>query len=219
VNNALDHPRLIRTKAQFSLRWLFAVTTAVAICAFVFSLTGLLETGLIAIALALVGIGTNLAWRAAGRMALAVGIIAAWFAVVDYSCFWEGCDHCRSHWFVTEVRVLHRPVWSRSYYDHSPLLRWIADDLGVPCPHKYVRWPVWRFWGCVWPQVFWSGTCCLSTDEEWYSHEVRQRVQTLGQNEPTVGREFQKALVDRNHVLLKSVIQRIHDEAIAVNPP
>jgi hypothetical protein len=205
-------------RPQFSLRWLFAVTTAIAVCAFVFSLTGLLETILVAIAIAHVGVGVHLTWPLARRMAFAWGAMVGWFAVMDYSCFWEGCDHCHSHWFVTEVRVLHRPVWSRPYEDHSPLLGRVADDLGAPCPHEFTRWRVWRFWGCVWPQVSWSGTCCIATEDEWYSPEVREQVRAIGRQDPALGREFQRALVDRNHLCVKRIMQKIRKDATASNP-
>ncbi|HUE70279.1 MAG TPA: hypothetical protein VMP01_05265 [Pirellulaceae bacterium] len=202
-----------RYRLQFSLRWLFVVVTAIAVCALVYRITGLVESIGVAVAFVLCGICINLPplrFRRSLRgilLALAAGIV--WMVGVDYSYFWEGCGYCRSHWNVEEVRVFHQPVWSRQSEDHLPSIRLIAEDLGAPCPHRYERWHLNRLWGFLLlgpPNI--NGTCCLAGGD-WYVHADRDYVRAIGARDPKIGVEFQKALIEHDHKTLKRLLDEV----------
>lgn len=182
-------------RAQFNLRWLFALITLCALCALVYRLTGPYETAFIAIALTLL---VACVWQWKGRaiwlrwIMLAVPAAMIWMASMDLSYFHEGCPHCNSHWDRGELRLLHQPFWSWKGQDHFPTWKLIADDLGAPCPHDYQRTHRLRFWGLWWPgSPFINGTCCLS-GRDWYDDAARQRVRDLAAGDPDLGHEFQQ---------------------------
>jgi hypothetical protein len=209
VRGLREPPRL-----QFSLRWLFVVVTATALCALVYRLTGAVETAGVAVAFVLCGLCLKMPQcRHRGLLQgglLAIATLILWIVGVDYSVFWEGCDHCNSHWDVEEIRIFHQPVLSRQGEDHSPSLRLIAEDLGAPCPHAYGRWHKWRLWGFFWPgPPFINGILSLSGGD-W--REDQDHVRSLGRRDSKIGREFQSALIKQDY---KTVSRLISD----VRPP
>jgi hypothetical protein len=90
----------------------------------------------------------------------------------------------------------------------------ICEDLGSPCGHKVDRWEKWRFWGLVWPQVFHNGISGLSGGDDWYSPDVRRRVQDIGRSEPQLGEELLEALQSDNWAAVKKIVAKIHAEAV-----
>jgi hypothetical protein len=202
-----------KSSFRFSLRWLFALTTAIAICALVFRIAGRDEAIGNAIALLLLAI----AWRFRTRRivkwpAVVLAVIAVWFSTVDYRWTVEHCRHCPSHWDVTEYRILHCPIWSKQYPDHSPFHAMVCDDLGSPCPHATESWEKWRLWGLYWPRVCHNGTCCMNEDAQWYSAAVRQHVKEIGKREPTLGDEYRQAVRDRRWPTVWKIVMRIQTE-------
>jgi hypothetical protein len=196
-------------RVQFSLRWLFVIVAVVAVCAWVYRLAGLVESLGVSLGFILCGICLILPKfrfrRSLRGVLLATASLILWMVGIDYSLYWEGCEHCLSHWDVEEIRVFHQPVWSRQGDDHSPALRLTAEDLGAPCPHDYQRWHKWRLWGLFWPgPPFFNGTCCL-TGGDWYHGEIRGRVQSLAAQDPGLGEEFRKqGLLRHNPAYLQS---------------
>ncbi len=200
-------------RLQFSLRWLFVVVTATAVCALVYRLSGLVETVGVAVSLLLCGVCLKMPrfrhsrWLRGGLLALAT--IVVWMVGVDGSVFWEGCQYCGSHSFIHEFRLFHQPVWSRKGYDHQPTLKLIAEDLGSPCPHQYQRSQKDRQWGLIWPgPPLVSGVCCLE-DGDWYVGAYRDHVRTLGVRDPQIGKDFQKALLEQNHQTVKKLLSEL----------
>jgi hypothetical protein len=204
-----------KTSFRFGLRWLFALTTAAALCAFVLRMAGRDEAIGIAIAYLLAAIG----WRFRTRRivkwsAYALAAIAVWFSTVDYRWTVDRCQHCPSSWSVFEVRVLHQPIWLWKSSDHSPLIAMMCEDLGSPCEHEVDRWEKWRVWGLVWPRVFHNGIVGLSGGGDWYSPEVRRLVQEIGRNEPQLGEELLEALRSDNRPVVKRIVARIYAETV-----
>ena len=198
-------------RVQFTLRWLFAFVTAIAVCAAVFRITSWVETAGVAVA---IGVGT-IAWmlprfrfHLAARGGLAFLAVATfWTVAVDYSLFREGCPNCHSHYFVAEYRVFRQPVWSWKGEDHCPTLRLIGEDLGAPCQHQYERWHKWRVWGLFIPGApFHNGICCLAGGE-WYVTADRDRMRQMGKENPKLGPEFrEQVFVQQNWAYSKQFI-------------
>jgi len=199
------------------LRSLFAATTACALCALVYRLTGGFETVVVAFAIVVCAVCVGkwkyrLYWLRGILMAACAA--AVWMVGVDYSEFREGCEHCGSHWSVGEARVFHQAIWTRKSPDHFPIWKMIAEDLGAPCPHHYERWHKIRLWGLIWPGPPWqNGTCCLSSKDSqtWYEEVGRTRVKALAASDPEVAAEFrQRALQEQDLTYLRSFLTRIH---------
>ena len=99
-------------RLQFSLQWLFVIVTKTAVCALVYRLTGLVETAGVAIFFVLCGVSLNMPpfrYRKLLRgILLALATVIVWTDSVDYSYFWEGCEHCHGHWNVEEIRIFHQ---------------------------------------------------------------------------------------------------------------
>lgn len=204
-------------RLQFSLRWLFVIVAASAVCALVYRVTGAVETAGVAVSFLLCGLCLNLPmfrFRRSLRCALlAMATIIVWLVGVDYSRFQDRCVHCNSHWDVEEVRIFHQPVWSRTGKDHQPTLRLIAEDLGAPCLHDYQRWQYQRAWGFVLPGPPWvCGTCCISGGD-WYVGEDRDYVRSLGARDPKVGEEFQSALLKHDYQTVRRLVSEVRPPA------
>jgi hypothetical protein len=198
---------------RFGLRWLFALTTAAALCAFVFRIAGRDEAIGIAIACLLAAIGWQFRTRGIVKWpAFALAAVAVWFSTVDYRWTVDRCQHCPSSWSVFEVRVLHQPVWSWKSPDDSPIIAMICEDLGSPCEHDVDRWEKYRFWGLIWPRVFHNGIVGLSGGDNWYVPDVRRRVQEIGRNEPQLGEELLEGLRSDNRPVVKKIVARIYAE-------
>jgi hypothetical protein len=209
-------PSSLPLRGQFNLRWLFAALTASALCALVFRLTGPVETIGVSIALFLyclccAGQNAQPRWLVQ-RLLVTTASAVLWMVAVDFSWFREDCEDCRSHWDVTEVRILRQPVWSWRGEDHCPTFRLAAEDLGAPCQHRFARWQKWRLWGFVYGSPFFNGTCCFSGDE-WYRGEYRDCVRTMGKKDPKLGEEYRAALLADNSMYLRkffaSIRQRV----------
>jgi hypothetical protein len=213
----MDAPQR-RFRIQFNLRWLFVAMTACAFCALVYRLAGAFEANVVGVALIVTGVcvAQRQRWSRWIRVPLlAVAAIAAWMVAVDVSWFSSGCKHCFHEWDVMEVRVFHQPLWSRREPEHYPLFKMVAEDLGAPCPHDYERFHWIRMWGLVWPgPPFFNGTRGLSTKnaKPWYDDDARARVRSLAADEPELGKEFQRALLDHNPPEIRAIVSRVRQE-------
>jgi hypothetical protein len=187
-------------RAQFGLRWLFGLTAAVAVCAFVYRQAGRDEAIGVAIAFGLLAIGLiGRQRRRLRRTAFVAAGLAAWIALVDYVMYHVTCDRCHGRWIEEEVRVLHQPIWSRSTFTSgSSVFPLIAEDLGVPCPHHCEYYTLRRFWGFIWPRTLHSGIIGIAGDNRWYDAEMREYVQKAGAADPALSQHFQTALRTRD---------------------
>lgn len=129
----------------------------------------------------------------AGVLALA----AMWFLTVDGSWFVEDCDYCHMGWDVMQYRVCGVVIHERRLPSETIMAK-IAEDLGVPCPHKVRRWHKYRFWGLVYPACpAISGIYRIGDDREWYDERAAELVRLMGRENPDLAREYrQKVLLD-----------------------
>jgi hypothetical protein len=206
---------------QLSIRGLFAVLTAAAVCALVLRQCGWIESLGVGAALVLAGLVIRLRGREHSPMLrVGCGVLAGlilWVVGVDFSRFREGCDYCHSHWDLAEYRVFGCVVHTWKGANHSPTLSRIADDLGAPCPHEVTRWHKWRLWGIVfYASPFHNGTCCIS-DGGWYDERQRAVVRSLAQQYPDLGPEFrERVLLNRDYAFLQKFYANL---AIASQQP
>jgi hypothetical protein len=198
-------------RAQFGLRWLFALTAAVAVCAFVYRKTGRDEAIGVAIAFGLLAIGLVVKQRRwFRRTAFVAAGLAAWIATVDYVLYHVSCDRCYGKWDVREVRFLNQPLWTRITHD-SVVVSHVLEDLGQPCAHEMQhRLLLWRFWGLIVPQVLFTGTLGISGDDSWYDSRARSIVRQFGADNPDKGRELSEALARNDHPAILAIMTEIH---------
>jgi hypothetical protein len=204
----------VNSRFQFSLRWLFLATAAAAATALVYRVAGRDEAIGVASACVLAALGWRFrAHQFVKEVSFSMAAVVAWFSCIDFSWTVEHCRHCPSHWDVSEVRVLHRPVWSWRGPDHQSFHALVFEDLGSPCPHQVERWQKWRLWGLILPGEFQNGTCCLDGEATWYTSEVRQRVRELGRREPHLGEELREAVRNKDWTASGAIMARIHAQA------
>ncbi len=203
-------------KSQFGMRWLFALTAAVAVCAFVYRQAGRDEAIGVATAFGLLAIGLVVKQRRwLRRTAFAAAGLAAWIATVDYVLYFVKCDHCHGEMLVREVRFLHQPVWTRTTHD-SVVLAHVLEDLGEPCTHDMQhRLLLWRFWGLIVPQLLFTGTLSISGDDSWYDSRAREIVRQFGTENPDKGRELSEALARKDHLTIRAIMADIHTRTAA----
>jgi hypothetical protein len=202
-------------RAQFGLRWLFALTAAVAVCAFVYRQSGRDEAVGVAIAFGLLAIGLVVKQRRwLRRTAFVAAGLSAWIATVDYVMYLVKCDRCYGAWIEEEVRVLHQPIWSRSMITSgSSVFPLIAEDLGAPCPHQMKYHTLRRFWGFIWPRTLRSDIIVLPMDRSRYDKGMREHVRNVGAADRALAQRFQSALENHDFASLGKYTRELRELA------
>jgi hypothetical protein len=130
-------------------------------------------------------------------------LVFLWFIGVDKTYIAEGCHACYwQHNFVS-YRLFTLPVYTNLIHEsHSPI-ELIAQDLGEPCRHpEFYKSQLKRWWGLIYPTGAYRGSIMSfgSEDDSWYNEELREKARESGTNDPEIGREFYKRVIE-NHEL------------------
>ncbi len=183
---------------QFSLRSALVATVAFAGFLSLACSTGFLEASGTAAALTLMALaircqrgGKFILLRVAAGM-LALGVL--WFVALDWSWFVEDCEYCRSCWDIAQYRVYRIPVCETTIPHQTAIAR-IAEDLGVPCPHKLRRWHRYRLWGllyCARPAI--HGTVRLD-DDDGYDERMAEVVRSMARSDPDLPEEYRRRVL------------------------
>lgn len=125
-----------------------------------------------------------------------------WFLAVDSSWFVESCIWCGMSRDELQYRVFTIPVHGE-VFEFRTIPQLVAEDLGAPCPHHIRRWHKHRWWGlcyCARPCI--DGIYRLVGDE-WYGEKHSRFVKELAENNPSLRKEFQRALLseDRRYIV------------------
>jgi len=216
--------RIPIVRLQFNLRWLFYVTLAAGVCAYLATNNGPAEAIGFGIAFALLGLAIVLPqfrFRRPIRCLLAtIILLVIWVVGVDRSVFRLTCRHCSLQWYTIEYRFLAQPILVWKTDDYHPSFGQIAEDLGAPCAHDFELWHRNRFWGVV----FYCDACFSGTDglseTDWYTQDLRQRARQLANAHPELGPKIRAALVEHNYPFIRSVIAQImaNETATQVQP-
>ena len=140
-----------------------------------------------------------------------VGLIVAWFLIVDWSWFIETCPDCNSQWSRTYYRVFGVPITERTD-SNTMMLELVSEDLGVPCAHSnLIRRHKHRRWGlCICAFPCRNGIDGLAGDSADYNQAMSARVQALAKENPKLGPEFhQRVLVEHDYVYWHEFLDQV----------
>ena len=124
----------------------------------------------------------------------------------------EHCAACELHHDLMEYRFLGITFSTAQFDQHNEFFSQIASGLGKPCNHRYVSTRKRREWGMLFPaRPRMSITCCLSADER-AERYLRDKIIILGQQDPSLAREFHEWLeteFDKDLKYLGSLVDRV----------
>lgn len=185
---------------QFSLRWLLAIVTFVAIVCAAGTLYGVI--GLVLCTAATIGIfGARRTRNRLIRMPLfCFAVVCLWFLVVHlvidiFECPACGLqvDHYNIEFFTIPLTLQEERV--------PTLIMLMAEDLGITCRHDHSVRTIWEdYWGgfvCYNP---FRGTAGLAPSEEWdqwYRTDVRPLLLAAAQKNPNLVEEFRESVLVR----------------------
>lgn len=137
-----------------------------------------------------------------------VGVALLWFLAVDWSWFVEECPDCGYMGDVVQYRLLAIPI-AQEIDEYPSIVQRIAEDLGVGCTHPQLeRWHKHRRWGlcyCKSPCI--NGVYRLSGDDSWYTEDVSEKIQSLVQDDPSIGSEFaERVLTNHEYSFIRTVV-------------
>jgi len=185
---------------QFSLRWLLAMVTFVAIVCAAETLYGLI--GLVLCTAVIVAIlGARRIRNCLIRIPLfCFAVVSLWFLVVHlvYDSF--ECPVCGQRVYHLNIELVTIPI--ALHEERVPtLIAFMAEDLGIACPHEQCVRSIWDdYWGCfvcLDPQ---RGIIGLAPSEEWnqwYRTEVRPLLIAAVRENPNLVEEFRENVLVR----------------------
>lgn len=133
-----------------------------------------------------------------------------WFASVDRYATIEFCQRCPIHHFQYDYRFLGISVYVEVIDEHDALVAQIASDLGLPCVHEYVGFPLARRWGLLYYQGYSSCICCLVGPDHDYVRSLRPKVLKLTRDQPGLKDEFyDKVVVGRDWKYLQALVDSL----------
>jgi hypothetical protein len=132
---------------------------------------------------------------------IVIGLIVAWFSLVDLSWFVESCPDCGSDWDSIQYRFFQIPISERRH-SNTMMLELVCADLGVPCTHpNLIRRHKQRRWGlCICWCPCHNGIDGLAGDADDYDQTTSARVRAMAKENPKLGEEFrQRVLVEHDY--------------------
>lgn len=143
-------------------------------------------------------------------VAILVGI---WFAGIETSAYYEGCSYCDSRRIAVETRAFGVLVASRFHSHRESFQARIAEDLGAPCPHCFLRELLGRRRGLVLPTIRKNIPLTLLPVPvpDWYRKNAPMIIAELKRRNPALPDEFQrKALLTKDEEYLRGLIESMH---------
>ena len=204
-DSRFDGSTRMAMKPTFTIRALLVLTAIVAACASLIRSSDWVAALGVAIMVALLFGAVQLRRRfrdqASARMLrgvlIGVAAVIGWFSIVDFSYWYEWCNHCREHRFVREYRVWAIPFYTYHEPNHVDILGRLRVDLGMTCDHQYERHHVLRMWGLIYPaRPCTSLTCCFCEDPEYYNERVSRRVRQFAAEDPLAARRLCERIVN-----------------------
>ena len=145
---------------------------------------------------------------------LVLGVSTLWFLGVDRSWYVERCEDCGSEVDILQYRVFSVPI-SETRIKDTCIKEMIADDLGVPCPHKSIhRWHKERWWGlcfCAMPCHQGMLRMGMGPDEQ---ARVRAQAKQLAARDPELAEQFRRrVLIEHDQQYWRRFLQTLSDDA------
>ena len=131
---------------------------------------------------------------------LSAGVVVLWFISVDKVNYIEDCFDCMNMWEVSQYRIFTIAV-SESKSEYGPnLLKIIAEDLGVPCPHKTLhQWNMTRYWGlCFRTRPGQQRTIAPGGDISWYDEQMSAKVKEMAAADTKLAEEFRRRVISEH---------------------
>ena len=150
---------------------------------------------------------------------LSAGVVVLWFVSVEKLCFIEDCGDCMNMWDVVQYRVF-SIVIDESKSEHGPnLLKTIAEDLGVPCPHKNLNQSnKIQYWGlCFRTRPGQHGAITAGGDISWYDAEMAAKVKEMAAADANFAEEFrQRVIFEHDWAYWKEFVQNLRGDEKAI---
>lgn len=93
---------------------------------------------------------------------LTIFFVLLWFLAFDISCFEIVCHDCDFQNEVIQYRLFTFTLYQRTTFVFHGFKGRLAEDLGVPCPHKGIcRYHLSRKWGVFFRKIYRFPTLCF----------------------------------------------------------
>jgi len=144
-----------------------------------------------------------------GCAATLILISFLWFIGITESAYYEVCTRCDSRRITVETRGFGVLISTRFHSERETFDARIANDLGVPCPHSFVRALVARWRGLLLPTVDQNLPSRLFYDTpKWYKKNASAIVAGLKSKNPALPQEFrERVLLKRDYEYLRQLIR------------
>jgi hypothetical protein len=207
----------VRKRLRFSLRALLGLTAVVAVFFSIGSSVGYIEATGALVAILLLTYSTKAAGD--GRTASAarvLGIAVLWMTAVDVSWFREECQDCHLDLDMLHFRVYGVSMARIQHAEYGIVICRIAQDLGNPCPHRFERWHMTRYWGMFLPaRPHFTGIVRLVGDEppSWYDEETTRILRRRVRASPELAEEFYaRVIISHDRDYLRRFIRGLIEE-------
>ena len=146
---------------------------------------------------------------------LSVGVVVLWFLAVDKVHFIEDCGDCMNLWNVVQYRVF-SIVINENKSEYGPnLLKIIAEDMGMPCPHENINQSnKIHYCGlCIRMVVGQHATVITGGDVSWYDAEMATKVKEMAAADENIAEEFRRRVIfEHDWAYWKEFVQNLRDE-------
>ncbi len=138
-----------------------------------------------------------------------LGLGLLWMMAVDRSWIREVCVDCDLDRDVGQYRVFRIPIYERVLHQYNTEYCRIAEDLGMPCSHRFQRWQMTRWWGLFYPaRPSFCGTLRLSGGPDFYDEDMAKIVRAKARASPGLAEEFhRKAILERDSAYRRAFLQ------------
>jgi hypothetical protein len=143
---------------------------------------------------------------------VSLALLILFFLCVTKNAYYEICTECDGRRISVENRVFGIIVSQRYHSEEESFLARLAKDIGVCCPHHYVRMQVMRLNGLFIPTLSKHVPLTLFpvVAPEWYNKHSETIIPKMKAAHPLLHREYQNALMQHDHEYIKHLIEEMH---------